>query len=83
MAITQDDAYLSWQPTEQVRYQFTVAGVTPTSLTIHDRQVFAPPPPSQPEHGPILMEEQQAQRMEKGHGRLEVWKIRVSSELAE
>lgn len=43
-------------------------------------QVFAPPPPPQPGHGQIVMEEQCARSVEKGHGRLEVREIRVSSE---
>jgi predicted transposase YbfD/YdcC len=46
-------------------------------------QVFAPPPPLAPGHGEIVMEEQQAQTVDKGHGRLEVREIRVSSELRE
>lgn len=46
-------------------------------------QVFAPPPPLAAGHGEIVMEEQQAQKVDKGHGRLEVREIRVSSELQE
>ena len=46
-------------------------------------QVFAPPPPLAPGHGVIVMEEQQAQTVDKGHGRLEVREIRASSELQE
>ena len=46
-------------------------------------QVFAPPPPPAPGHGVIVMEEQQAQTVDKGHGRLEVRELRASSELRE
>ena len=46
-------------------------------------QVFAPPPPLAPGHGVIVMEEQQAQTVEQGHGRLEVRALRASSELRE
>ncbi len=63
-------------------YLFLVDANQPT-LQADIEQVFAPSPPPAPGHAPIIMEEQQAQTVDKGHGRLEVREIRVSSELAE
>jgi predicted transposase YbfD/YdcC len=45
-------------------------------------QVFAPPPALAPGHGPITIAETQARTVEKGHGRLEIREVRVTSELA-
>ncbi|MDP9312347.1 MAG: ISAs1 family transposase [Chloroflexota bacterium] len=63
-------------------YLFLVDANQPT-LQADIEQVFAPSPPPAPGHAPISMEEQQAETVDKGHGRLEVREIRVSSELAE
>jgi predicted transposase YbfD/YdcC len=63
-------------------YLVLVDGNQPT-LQADIAQVFAPPPPPAPGHGPVVMVEQQARTVEKGHGRLEVREIRVSSELAD
>lgn len=63
-------------------YLFLVDANQPT-LQADVAQVFAPPPPPAPGHGAIVMQEQQAETVDKGHGRLEVREIRVSSELAE
>jgi predicted transposase YbfD/YdcC len=46
-------------------------------------QLFAPPPVPRPGHAPWTIEETRARIVQKGHGRLEVREIRVSSELAE
>jgi predicted transposase YbfD/YdcC len=46
-------------------------------------QLFAPPPAPRPGHAPWTIEETRARTVEKGHGRLEVREIRVSSELAD
>jgi predicted transposase YbfD/YdcC len=46
-------------------------------------QLFAPAPAPAPGHAPITITETQARTVNKGHGRLEVREIRVSSELAE
>jgi predicted transposase YbfD/YdcC len=46
-------------------------------------QLFAPPPAPRPGHAPWTIEETRMRTVEKGHGRLEVREIRVSSELAE
>jgi DDE_Tnp_1-associated len=53
------------------------------SLQADIAQLFAPPPPPLPGHAPWTIEETRARVVEKGHGRLEVREIRVSSELAE
>lgn len=45
-------------------------------------QVFAPVPPPAPGHAPVIIQEQRARTVEKGHGRVEVREIRVTSELA-
>ena len=63
-------------------YLFLVDANQPT-LQADIEQLFAPPPPPAPGHGPITIEEQQARTVDKGHGRLEVREIRVSSELAD
>lgn len=46
-------------------------------------QVFAPPPLPKPGHGSLVLPEQHARCVEKGHGRLEIREIRVSPELAD
>ena len=63
-------------------YLFLVDANQP-SLQADIEQLFAPPPPPAPGHAPITLEEQQARTVSKGHGRLEVREIRVSSELAD
>ena len=63
-------------------YLFLVDDNQPT-LQKDIAQLFAPPPPPAPGHGAITIEEQRARSVEKGHGRLEVREIRVSSELAD
>jgi predicted transposase YbfD/YdcC len=63
-------------------YLFLVDANQPT-LQADIAQLFAPPPPPAPGHGPIVIEEQRAETVDKGHGRLEVREIRVSAELAE
>ncbi len=63
-------------------YLVLVDGNQPT-IKADIQQVFAPPPAPQPGHGLIQMEETRARRVSKGHGRLEVREIRVSSELAD
>ncbi len=61
-------------------YLVLVDGNQPT-LQADIAQVFAPLPAPAPGHGPVLIEETQAQTVEKGHGRLEVRDIRVTAEL--
>ena len=63
-------------------YLFVVDSNQPTLLADIE-QLFAPPPPPASGYGPIVMAEQRARQVTKGHGRLEVRKIRVSSELAD
>jgi predicted transposase YbfD/YdcC len=63
-------------------YLFVVDANQPT-LQADIEQLFAPAPPSAPGHAPITIAEEQARTVDKGHGRLEVREIRVSSELAE
>src|SRR5919202_1862653 len=63
-------------------YLFLVDANQP-SLQADIEQLFAPPPPPAAGHAPITLEEQQARTVSKGHGRLEVREIRVSSELAD
>ena len=63
-------------------YLFLVDANQPT-LQADIEQLFAPPPPPAAGHAPISVEEQQARTVDKGHGRLEVREIRVSSELAD
>ena len=63
-------------------YLFLVDANQPT-LQADIAQLFAPPPPPAPGHAPITIDEQQARTVDKGHGRLEVREIRVSSELAD
>ncbi len=63
-------------------YLFVVDANQPTLLA-DIQQLFAPPPPPAPGHGPITMTEQRARQVHKGHGRLEIREIRVSSELAD
>ena len=63
-------------------YLFLVDANQPT-LQADIEQLFAPPLPPAPGHAPIMLDEQQARTVDKGHGRLEVREIRVSSELAD
>jgi predicted transposase YbfD/YdcC len=63
-------------------YLVLVDGNQPT-LQADIQQLFAPPPPPQPGHAPITIAETRARMVTKGHGRLEVREIRVSSELAD
>lgn len=63
-------------------YLFVVDANQPTLLA-DIQQLFAPPPPLRAGHGALTIVEQQGRQVSKGHGRLEVREIRVSSELAE
>ena len=63
-------------------YLVLVASNQPT-LQADIAQLFAPEPAPGPGHAPWAIEETRARTVEKGHGRLEVREIRVSSELAE
>jgi predicted transposase YbfD/YdcC len=62
-------------------YDLLVDSNQPT-LKADIEQVFAPLPPVAPGHGQVVIEERRARTVEKGHGRLEVREIRVTSELA-
>jgi len=62
-------------------YEVLVDNNQPT-LKADIEQVFAPLPPPAPGHAPLTIEEQRARTVEKGHGRLEVRELRVTSELA-
>lgn len=63
-------------------YLLAVDANQPTLLA-DIQQLFAPPPTLEPGHGPITIMEQRARQVTKGHGRLEVRELRVSTELAE
>ena len=63
-------------------YLFVVDANQPT-LQADIAQLFAPAPPPPPGHAAITIVEEQARTVDKGHGRLEVREIRVSSELAD
>lgn len=63
-------------------YLVLVDGNQPT-LQADIAQLFAPPPPPKPGHGAWTIEETRARVVNKGHGRLEVREIRVSTELAD
>ncbi|HEV2125844.1 MAG TPA: ISAs1 family transposase [Chloroflexota bacterium] len=63
-------------------YLLAVDANQPTLLA-DIQQLFAPPPPVRAGHGTLTIEERQARQVSKGHGRVEVREIRVSSELAE
>ncbi len=63
-------------------YLVLVDGNQPT-LQADIAQLFAPPPPPHPGHGAWTIEETRARTVEKGHGRLEVREIRVSTEVAD
>lgn len=63
-------------------YLVLVDGNQPT-LQADIAQLFAPPPAPRPGHAPWTIEESYARTVEKGHGRLEVREIRVSTELAD
>ncbi len=63
-------------------YLFVVDANQPTLLA-DMQQLFAPPPPVSAGHGAPPLAERQARQVSKGHGRVEVREIRVSSELAD